>query len=293
MYFIIAFLALISILLFLLYKKISTLIQIVNCQFVVSDHPDWAMTLLDWFKIIFERVENIAENTCNIDYALNYENPAGEDSAHSKRLESLLRLYSLKLVEKNSLSSKDALARAAFEFSKFDNSELIKKINGSYWDSSWNDRYQKKNLIEKSFLETGLLTKDCLDESLKLIPQDIFLSVWVLFKKYSSNLNVERMQFKIARDEKSYDEYVKNRAIVIKLLELGIIDKGISTRVKLKDLEGDFWLDWPCIKFVKSNLDEIKSIIYKGQNSHDDEHFEAKYRESKITHLFINYERMG
>lgn len=247
----------------------------------------------DWFLEIGNKLYEINEKAQNVDFALNCDNPAGENSANSKRLNALVKLYSTKLLEKKKLSASDATARAAFEFSAFDNDGLIEKIEGGYWGSGWGEKFERKENIKKTFLETGLLSKDCTAKLQELIPHDLCLPIWILFKKYSSNLDIEHRQFKIARDEKSYDDYVKNRAIILKLLDLNIISKGMPNRKNALEKSGDFWLDWPCIKFLKTDLEEIKSIIYQGNSAHDDAHFEERYNEAKQAHFFKDYESIG
>jgi hypothetical protein len=294
MYFEIALLLAIAILLFFLYKKISNFAAFITQELTHSHFRSGSSyNIKDWFLEIGNKLFEINEKVQNIDFALNCDNPAGDDSAHSKRLNALVKLYSDKLIEKKQLSANESMARAAFEFSTFDNNSLIEKIEGGYWGSGWGDKFVKREQIKKAFLETGLLTKDCLAELPKLIPHDLCLPVWILFKKYSSNLNTGNRQFKIARDEKSYDDYVKNRAIMLKLLDLGIIGKAKPNRQNVEEKAGDFWLDWPCITFQKDSLDEIKAIIYNGKAAHDDEHFEEKYKEAKQAHFFKDYDSLG
>jgi hypothetical protein len=155
------------------------------------------------------------------------------------------------------------------------------------------DKFDNKEKIKSAFLITGLLTKDCTEELPKIIPHDLCLPVWVLFKKYSSNLDIANRQFKISRDEKSYSDYVKNRAIILKLLDFGIIAKDKPNRKNAMEKTSDFWLDWPCIIFLKSDLEEIKTIIYQGNSSHGDSHFEERFNQSKQTHFFKDYNHIG
>lgn len=290
MYYIIALLVVIAILLYLLFKKVSGLVTFLEEKFAYRDtHGDYNVKIKDWLRKIVKQLYEIIENTRNIDFALNCENPAGDNSANSKRLSALVKLYSNKLTEKKKLSVSEAEARSAFEFSAFDNDRLIEKINGGYWGSGWGDKIDKKEQIKKAFLKTGLLTKDCMAELQKLIPHDLCLPVWVLFNKYSSNLNIDNMIFRLSRGEKSYEDYVKNRAIILKLLDLGIITKGKSDIKDAEEEIGDLWLDYPCIKFQKNNLEEIKTILYNGKMAHDDDHFEEYYIKSEREHFFKDY----
>jgi hypothetical protein len=294
MYFQIAILVLIAILMFLLYRRICYLVIFVKDE-LSQDHSriKYDVKIKDFLVESYKMLDSINENTRNTDFALNCVNPAGENSANSKRHNALIKLYSNKLIEKMNLSMTEAIARAAFEFSEFDNEKLIEKINGGYWGSGWDDRFKNRQKIKEAFLETGLLTKDCMAKIQDLIPHDLCLPVWILFKKYSSNLNVDNMQFKISRDENSYDDYVKNRAIVLKLMDIGIISKAKPNRQIAVEKSGDFWLDWPCIKFIKNDLNEIKTIIYQGNSAHDDEHFEERFNDAKQAHFFKDYESIG
>jgi tetratricopeptide (TPR) repeat protein len=289
MYYIISLLFTIVIILFFLYKKISAFIAFIEDELTHSYSSNSSYNIKYWFQEIGNKLYEINEKAQNIDFALNCENPAGDNSAHSKRLNTLVKLYSNKLKEKLNLSENEAISRSAFEFSAFDNDRLIDKIEGRYLGSGWNDNFDNKKKIKNAFLKTGLLTKDCTEELQKLIPHDLCLPVWILFNKSPSNLDIVNRQFIISGDEKSYADYVKNRAIVLKLLKLGIIAKDKPTRKNVEEKSGDFWLDWPCIKFLKSDLEEIKSIIYKGNIAHDDAHFEEKFTESKQAHFFEDF----
>jgi hypothetical protein len=294
MYFVIALLSVIVILLVLLYKTISVFISFIKDEFNYIEKNNYPnVSLREWLGQTLNWIYEINKNIKHIIVSLNCDNPAGNNSAESKHKQALIKLYSEKLALKELLSAEEAHARASFEFSEFDNEKLIDKINGNNYSKPWDDKYQNRRTIEKCFLETGLLTKNCTNELQKLIPHDLCLPIWILFKKNSWYKNVENPLFKIAGHETSYNDYVKNRAIVLKLIDLGIIIKAIPKRKNATDYSGDFWLNSPCIKFQIIDFEEIKRIIYNGKAAHDDDHFEERYIASNRADFFKNYDSLG
>lgn len=267
--------------LYCIYKKICSLLTLLeNESRYVQNYGgyDNHLGVKDWLCLIFKRIAEANGNLTNIDYALNCDNPAGDKSAQSKRIDNLTKLYAEYLIENDNLSPHEAEAKAAFEFAKFDIDELIKVINGSSISRAWQKRFAKEHSIEKAFFDTGILKKDCVAQVQKLIPHDVFAPVWELFKKqmYSKGKEV----LKIEEYKISYSDYVKNRSIVTKLLDFGIIEK-----VEKKSSDS-YWLLDPHFKFRIYDLDEIRSIIYMGKSSHDDEYFEDKFKEGRLPRLF-------
>ena len=111
------------------------------------------------------------------------------------------------------------------------------------------------------------------------ISDDIFEPIWALFRL---RLSKEELEKTVELDEMpdSYDDYVKNRAIVLRLLDLGIIEKVTPTN------SNDIWLCHPIFKFKKNDLEEMRNIVYQGGSSHDDEHFTERLEDGELKAIF-------
>lgn len=293
----------IALLLFLLYKKLSKLLnfvkegyKFVKDEFSYSDFSHFhdgfyeqKRSMKDWLPEFRDKLYEIQNNTQNVNYALNYEFPIGDDSARSKRHKSLISIYSNKLTEKLNLSEKEATARSAFELTAFDSDRLIYRLENEHWGLGENS-FEKEDVFRHNYLTTGLLSKDCNARIPKLSPTDIFFPIWVLFNKYreyDKSFCVKNSKFSINNHPKDYDEYIKDRSIVMKLLNLEIIGRCIPKRKNEDELLGDFWLDRPYVVFRIDNINEIYSIIFQGQKFQDDYYYERKYDEDqKTTHFF-------
>jgi hypothetical protein len=264
----------IAIILYSIYKKISKMLTLLENESRVlypENDADNRFKVKDWLRLIYYRSNAAMYSLENIDYALNYDNPAGGNSAPAKRIRNLINLYAEYLIKTEQLSQSEAEARAVFEFSEFDIRELVKKINDSSSGRNWKKIGQ--------FFVTGLLEKDCAIQAQTLIPHDIFAPIWDLFKKQMYVKNKE-CPVRIEAYENSYKDYVKNRSIVLKLLDLGIIAKVEPKRPDA------YWLGDPTFRFRIDDLEEIRSIIYMGGSFHDDAFFESRYNEGSLDRVF-------
>jgi len=281
MYIISALLIVILIILYRIYNKSNDLYALLENERKYKFPERFVqVNVKDWLGLFNNRLRNIENNIQNIDSALNYENPAGPDSANSKRITNLVKIYSAYLEDKEQLSKNEANAKATFEFSKFEHDKLIYTINRTSTRAWLQDDGIKDKDIEKNFFETGLLEKDCLERATHLIPVDVFEPVWALFKFSGPGLIREKLVH-LAVYQKSYEEYIKNRAIILRLLDLRIVEK-----VPLENSDSRIWLCYPLFEFKMYDIDKIRSIIYGGISFHDDNYFEERHEKGEIKSIF-------
>lgn len=282
-----AVLVLVTILLYFIYRKLDEFTKTINedetrYQMNLGEYES-PMSVKDLIKLLLRNQRSLNNHLEQIDFALNADNPAGKQSAKSRRKSNLVKLYAQYLSEHRGLTKKDAEARAAFEFDKFDEEKLVRLLDGDIFGGDWQLRMEERRQIEKAFYDTGLLEKDAKAQVDKLIPHDTFQSVWDLFVKQDyleDGAGAVELGGMIVESEDSYDDFVKNRAIVLKLIKLGVIK---PVKESNKD---EYWLDRPTFDFVTTDLKKIKSIVYEGGSSHDDDHFEERFREGKLPRIF-------
>lgn len=260
------------IILILIFRKISVLVSMREGFLEYMEiHKN---RLNEIWKVIYESKGHLQK----INFALNWQHPAGSNSAVSRRKQNLISLYSQYLVKEKMATEEHAKLRSEFEFSLFDNEDLIKRIDDDPYISRKQHEAQKK--IKELFFETGCLEKDCEAISRSLIPHDIFAPIWVHFKK---NRYVEDGKRKLGiedhSDRKDYNEYVKQRAIVKKWVDLKIVSK-----VEGKEKSEAGWLDYPTFTFANLDFERIKQEIYNGP-SHNDEHFEERFTQGDLKFL--------
>lgn len=279
-------LVIVSIILYFIYRKLDQLQkQLLRDESLYEQRLskyESVTSTKEFLKTIIRQFQPLKEHLEQINFALNADNPAGKMSASSRRLDNLIKIYSQYLVDNSNLTKKQADVRAAFEFENFDQEKLIATLNNNYWGNNWSNTFQERKRIEKAFFQTGILEADIKETSKHIIPHDVLQPVWEVFIK-QDYLSDEGTTFELGgisvESEETYRDYVKNRAIVWKLLELGIIKD-------VQDEKEDFWWGRPAFDFVVKDLNKIRSTVYGGGSSHEDSYFEEQYQEGKLKRIF-------
>jgi len=244
-----------------------------------------------WMKSLHAKLNSIDYRLEQIDNHITADNPAGEKSADARRRRNLESLYSQYLVDNLKLTKEQADARSAFEFSEFDEDRLIAAINGD-WRGSLEALFKWNKTVRQQFFATGLLEQDCLAAAKKLDPHDVYAPVWELFEnqkfpRYSGTKSVVSLSTVGIFDEQgnllpdTYADYVKLRAIVLKLIDL-----DIAKKVENKSSSNNYWFALPIFEFVISDLERIKTIIFEGKDKPDDDYFAQRLDKSQYFRIF-------
>jgi hypothetical protein len=236
---------------------------------------------IDWLEAINNNLHEVHKNTTVIANHFLADNPAGEKSDKYKKRNNLIKIYARHLVNTKKLNEKDAFIRARFEVNKFGEEKVVEEIEESF---SHGIRWKDQRNAEKEYYASGILEKD-INEVTDYIPSHpkkpapYYLAAPmydILVKQIKRNIMLNS-DFKKSKEielywhinENSYDEFVKNRAIIYHLERLGIIKKT----------NNESWggkIKWT---IPETEWSKVKTKIYDGESSHDDDYFEEKYRE--------------
>jgi hypothetical protein len=70
-----------------------------------------------------------------------------------------------------------------------------------------------------------------------------------------------------------YRKYVEDRVITKKLIQLNILDWKNNKNIN--------W-NKPELILLETDIEKIKSIVFQGKRSHDDDYFDSQYKEGKL-----------
>ena len=241
--------------LYLVYTKICSLIKIIEEEREprLEEHYPERRTVKSWVYFIRNGLTDTNEHLKMINQALNWKDPAGSNSKQSRRFQNLMKLYTDYLRRNFNLNEDEAIARAHFEFSKFDIDKLTSVIDNET-DITRRLTYDLREDIDKNFYETGLLEKDCQSALSRISASNIVIPVWALFKANENNISGKKIRIATWKEE-SYEDFVNNRAFVLKLLDSGIIKK--TGKID----HDDGWLLDPCFKFTIVDIETIVDIL--------------------------------
>jgi hypothetical protein len=279
------------VLLFLVYRE---LVKKNNIQNVSERVGEVDMDTNSWLKNINRNIHELLKLTASISDFHSSDNPAGKNSYKYKRMNSLIKLYSNYLVKSDKLTLNDALTRAKFEYHEFGDDTLIEKLDDDWINGLYS---QEKISAEKKYYSSGILENEIMkkykadlirpDKSSlpsHLAPYYLAEPIYAILVKegYNNNEKKEiRLSWGIENENGSYGYYnfVKNRAILFYLEQLGIIKRTNKERG-----EKQMWM------IPDTNWSRIKNKIYGGQTEHEDNYFEERYKDGDLNRLFsISY----
>lgn len=228
--------------------------------------------------IINDNLHEVTKGTERIADYYDAEYPAGLKSNNQKRKNSLIKIYADHLTKVEKMSPKYALVRARFEITNFyDTDKIIDKINEAI---DWSEREK----YELDYHQTNILADDIKRDLEHLASYYIYAPVYEFLVKqhHYKGITDLKVEFLGAVVDEDYYNYVRNRAIVHKLEQLKIIKK-------IDDGKG-IWNVKPKFKFLVTDPEKIKVIVYGGGSSHDNGYFEEQYREGRLERIFVSYD---
>jgi len=281
---------LILIALYFLYKKLDKLVSLLGKESDVNTDADFnqGKTVKDLLITLNKNINFLTKKLTFVADHFQADNPAGEKSAEHRKRENLAKIYASFLQETKGLSEKQAKIRANFEVYEiygYDEDELINEINSGFLFDSVRKKYAEK--AEENYYKSGILENDIkeyLNEEgrgkgkIKILPHDLFAPLYevIVKQEYEKGKKLRIDTSEETESVTSYRDFVEHRAIIQNLLEIGILDRV------------DVGRDWfnPKFKIKVTDLAELRKIIYEGETSHDDKHFEDMYEEGKLHSLF-------
>lgn len=278
-------LSVISVLLYLVYRRLSELADFqkeLQEDFSNTSENENEYSIKSWLKFLNQRLRNVEEHTELLSQHFTSDNPAGLKSDKYKRINNLIKIYAEHLSEDKKLNEKDALIRARFEVYEFGEDRIIREIDtgfstrGVYW--------KERDKAKKAFYDSGILEKDIknfytMEESgvKKITPYYLMEPIYDVIVKQNYEQGQEiQYQDGMLSDVDDYYTYIKEKAIISKLEELGVIKKS----------DKESWNNKPKWIIPNTNIAELKKLIYEGKTSHDDDYFEEQFNEGKLTRLF-------
>jgi hypothetical protein len=267
--------------LYFIYKKIEELFTFFQeeenkYQKSIGEYES-DLSVKQLLKYINLDLRNISGGLTKVSHHLQSTNPVGKKSADYKLITNLQKEYADILVEKKKISKKEALLRAGFEIGelyRYDIDKLIVNVNSD----SFSDGVvkKKKEDMTNSFIKSDILDKDIasyLKNNIKVIPHDLLAPLYFLIKK-SKCAKGDKVQIDYSEELGSirrYDEYLKHRVIVTLLVKLKIL-KWIGDK------------DWnnPKFELLIDDMNKLRKIIYSGESSHEDSHFEGRFRQGEL-----------
>ncbi len=205
--------------------------------------------------------------------------PSDIKSIQQRKRENLAKIYSRHLIEKEGLSPKDALIRARFEVTKFDNDEIVRELNREVGEKEEKDaesEYYNSALVDKDIKEFWTIGNLHTNER-EISPYDLFAPVYSLIKgsqyKEDDNVSVDWDA------DKDYYTFIKNRAIIHNLEKLKILTK-VTDNKNPRNIGNQNY------KLNISDINIIGEIIYKGPRHHSDSYFDEKLEENRLETIF-------
>lgn len=274
----------IAILLFVVYRKLSEFTNFQNElkeELFGKGYRKEEVSIKNWVNYIHQRLRQIEDNTALLADHVSADNPAGLKSDKYKKINNLIKIYAEHLVANKVLPEKEALIRARFEVYEFGEEKIISEIDTGF--STRGVYYQEKDKAEEAFYASDILKKDIENywsvsvKGVKQItPYYLMEPMYDVIVKQNYQPGQEIQYLDNFRENDSYYNFVKDRAIM-QTLE----DKGIIKRVNK-----DGWDGKPKWTIPMTDIAKLKHILYNGETSHDDDYFEENYRDGKLNRLF-------
>lgn len=277
-------LAVIAVLLFLVYKKLSEFTNFHNelreDLFGTSSKRD-ELSIRNFLNYINRRLVKIEGDTTTLAEHVTADNPAGLKSDKYKRINNLTKIYAEHLVDSKEISEKDALVRARFEIFEFGEEKIISEIDTGLMTRGV--YYKEKDKAEKDFYASKILDKDIENywsmsvKGVKQItPYYLMEPMYDIIVKQNYQPGAEIQYLDNFKDNDDYYSFVKDRAIMQTLEDMGVIKRAND--------EG--WDKNPKWTIPMTDIAKLKHLIYKGETSHEDDYFEENFREGKLNRLF-------
>lgn len=196
--------------------------------------------------------------------------PYNGKSIDELKVENLVKMYTAHLVKHKKLSSKDADLRARFEVAHYDSRELLREIDSE--NDSERRTATKEELLSSSFfkkeIEDFYTTGNINSDERWIAPYDLFAPVYMAIQgDRCTTADILEIDY-----DNNYYDFIKYRAIVRKLLSLGILREVTRKTHSGKELE-------PGYKLTSTDLDEIKITVYGGPDGHDNTFFAERLQE--------------
>lgn len=277
-------LAVIAILIFLVYKKLSEFTNFQNelreDLFGTSSKRD-ELSIRNFLNYINQRLVRIEGDTTVLAEHVTADNPAGLKSDKYKRINNLAKIYAEHLVDSKDISEKDALIRAKFEIYEFGADKIISEIETGLMTRGV--QFKEQDKAEKEYYASGILDKDIekyWDVSVKgvkqITPYYLMEPMYDVIVKQNYEPGAEIQYMDNFRTTETYYSFVKDRAIIKALEDMGVIKRAND--------EG--WDGSPKWTIPVTDIAKLKHLIYKGETSHDDDYFEENFRDGKLNRLF-------
>ena len=257
-------------------KKLDRLINIIEAESKVSQlSKEDYLTFKDYLSLLFHRVHDIWDYTAQMHSIATKENPAGANFHEYIKSDNLAKIYANYLERYENLPQNLAIKRARFEVAQFGQDIIIEKINSDFNHGEQQQR-EKKYLSE--FFSSGIIEKDIKNrlEEKNIIPCDLFSPLYDLIVKQGYTGEKDFAIDLTIYTVKTYDEMVKYAAIIKRLEQLGILLRT----------SGENWGDFLKFRLKLTDTNELKSIIYSGESSHDDNFFEERFSEGNLPRIF-------
>ena len=257
-------------------KKLDRLINIIEAESKVSQlSKEDYLTFKDYLSLLFHRVHDIWDYTAQMHSIATKENPAGANFHEYIKSDNLAKIYANYLERYENLPQNLAIKRARFEVAQFGQDIIIEKINSDFNHGEQQQR-EKKYLSE--FFSSGIIEKVIKNrlEEKNIIPCDLFSPLYDLIVKQGYTGEKDFAIDLTIYTVKTYDEMVKYAAIIKRLEQLGILLRT----------SGENWGDFLKFRLKLTDTNELKSIIYSGESSHDDNFFEERFSEGNLPRIF-------
>lgn len=273
-------LGILTVLGYLIYQKISELVnQLPNKKPIDSVH---SMTSEEWLKSIQYRLYDVERHIESINNALNYENPVGKNSFKQKRIDSIIKIYAQYLIRKDKIDESGAQIRAKYEVYEFGVDKIIEIIDKDYWYGEYENEKRK---AEKEFEKSGIVEKDAsnfyywtveVDGKKQISPYYLAEPMYALLigdGAHNGDLVHEDI---FNKNIENYGDLVKYVAILQQLEKVKILEKTDKKYI----LNGKSQY-----KILVDNFEQVKSILYGNETSHDNSDFEEKYQQKELNNF--------
>lgn len=256
-------------------KKLAQLIEVIEAENKTTENC-FNSTNKDYLKLIFHRIHDIHESTSQLVSIATIEYPAGTNFHEYVRGDNLTNIYAGHLEHNHSMPQYLAVKRARFEVAIYGQDAIAKKINTGDWGIGGVAKAREEIALNE-FFDSGIIEKD-IETRLekKIIPYDLYAPLYDLIVKqnYSGekDFTAELTTYSI----ETYDEMINRAAIISKLEQLGILLR----------VAGENWGAFLRFRLKSKDAGELKKTIYSGGSAHDDDYFEEKFNEGKLSRIF-------
>ncbi len=221
-----------------------------------------------------EWLSRMSEGTSRIADYHDADYPAGPKSNSQKRKNNLIKIYADHLNKVDKMNPKNALIRARFELTNFyETDKIIQHINDAI---DWDDRIK----FQKEYYHSDVLSTDVKNKLSQLVPYYIYAPVYDFLVKQThySDINEGVIGITLFGVDNDYDDFVETRAIIDRLEQLKVIKK-------VKDGMRN-WNMSPEFKFLITDPEKIKVLVYEGGSSHENSFFEERYQKGDLKSIF-------